>query len=194
MQYKLKDVNTISNYISLLRVFLAFPLFIFVDKFEISYSYRLFAFGMCILAFITDILDGYLARKLNQVSEFGKIIDPLADKLCIILIVFKLFFSGHIPEYYFYIIVLRDIIIFTGGIFVTKKIGFVLPSNLLGKAAVVTIGFFILGVILGADSVPWLYNFLLYLSIFMSFASVTGYAYRGIEAIKWKKNETIQKP
>ncbi|MFA8343771.1 MAG: CDP-alcohol phosphatidyltransferase family protein [Rhodothermaceae bacterium] len=192
MQYKFKDINTVSNYISLLRVFLAFPLFIFVDKFEVSYSYRLMAFGMCILAYITDVLDGYLARKLDQISEFGKIIDPLADKLCIILIVFKLYFAGHIPDYYFYIIVLRDVIIFTGGIFVTKKIGFVLPSNILGKAAVVSIGFFIIGVILGADAVPSIYNILLYLSILMSFASVIGYAYRGIEAIKWKKNETIQ--
>ena len=191
MKFKFKDVNTVSNYISLLRVFLALPLFLFVDKFEISYTYRLLAFSMCILAFITDILDGYLARKLNQISEFGKIIDPLADKLCIILIVIKLFAAGYIPDYYFYIIVLRDLLIFTGGIFITKKIGFVLPSNMLGKVTVVTIGFFIIGVILGADSVPAIYNILLYLSIIMSFASVGGYAYRGYEAIKWKKNEVI---
>lgn len=191
MQYKFKDINTVSNYISLLRVLLALPLFVFVDKFEVSYSYRLLAFGMCILAFITDILDGYLARKLDQVSEFGKIIDPLADKLCIALVVIKLYLAGYIPDYYFYIITLRDLIIFVGGIYVTKKIGFVLPSNMLGKITVVSIGFYILGVILGADSLPVVNNILLYLSIFLSFASVVGYTYRGFEAIKWKKNEVI---
>ena len=99
---------------------------------------------------------------------------------------------GEIPEIYFWIIILRDVIIFFGGIIVSNIIGKVLPSNLLGKITVVSIAFFILGVVGNAEKVPWLYNLLYYSSLFLSFASVIGYAIRGIESIRWyKKNENI---
>ncbi len=68
------------------------------------------------IAAITDILDGYLARKFNQVTEFGKIIDPLADKIAIGAIIIKLFIIGVIPLYYFFMIIVRDVLIFLGGI------------------------------------------------------------------------------
>jgi len=192
MKYKFSEINTYSNYISLLRVFLAIPLFIYLDKIGESYDYRLIIIGICFLAYLTDILDGYLARKLNEVSEFGKIIDPLADKLCILIFVVKLYLIGEIPGYYFYIVLLRDILIFTGGIFVTKKIEMVLPSNYLGKITVVSIGIYLLAIVLKVRDVAWLHDFLMYLSIILSFASVIGYAVRGYEAVKWKKNnETL---
>jgi Phosphatidylglycerophosphate synthase len=48
----------------------------------------------------TDMLDGYLARKLNQVTEVGKIIDPLADKAAMALIVIKLYLIGEISGFF----------------------------------------------------------------------------------------------
>ena len=45
------------------------------------------AIGLFVLAAVTDVLDGYLARRLDEVSEFGKIIDPLADKVFVGVIV-----------------------------------------------------------------------------------------------------------
>lgn len=192
MKFKFSEINTYSNYISFLRVLLAIPIFLVLDKIQESYDYRLIIVGICFLAYITDILDGFLARKLNEVTEFGKIIDPLADKLCMLIFVIKIYLIGEIPAYYFYIVVLRDVIIFTGGIFVTKIIGKVLPSNVLGKMTVVSIGIYLIAVVLNVKEISWLDNFLLYLSIILSFASVIGYAIRGFEAVKWKKqNEAI---
>ena len=66
-----------------------------------------------IAMYVTDLLDGYLARKLNQVSELGKIIDPLADKAAVIVITVILFINGLIPVWFFTVIVLRDILILT---------------------------------------------------------------------------------
>ena len=51
---------------------------------------------------ITDMLDGYLARKFNEVTELGKIIDPLADKIAIGVIILKLYLIGIIPRVLFY--------------------------------------------------------------------------------------------
>ncbi len=191
MKFKFSEINTYSNYISLLRVLLAIPIYIVLDKIGESYDYRLLIVGICLLAYITDILDGYLARKLNEVTEFGKIIDPLADKLCMLIFVIKVYLIGEIPAYYFYIVLLRDVVIFTGGIFVTRYIGEVLPSNYLGKATVVSIGIYLLAVVMNVKEIAWLNYSLLYLSIVLSFASVIAYGIRGYNAVKRKKkNET----
>ncbi len=64
-------------------------------------SIRYITFALCVFAAATDMLDGYLARKLNQVTEVGKIIDPLADKAAMAVIVVKLFLIGEISYFLF---------------------------------------------------------------------------------------------
>ena len=188
---QLKKLHTKSNYISLFRLLLGIPIFIMLDYIDNSVKYRLILFGLCILAFISDFLDGYIARKFNEISELGKIIDPLADKVLMAIIVIKLYMINEIPGYYFWIILLRDVVIFTGGLIVSRIIGKVLPSNLLGKITVLSIGAFILAVILQLQEFTLLYNGMLYLSLILSFASVVGYGIRAVESIRWKKYETI---
>lgn len=191
MKIKLSEVNTISNYISFSRLLLGIPIFILLDYVHTDYSYRLILIGLFFIGYISDLLDGYLARKLNQITEIGKIIDPLADKICIAIIVLKLYLINEIPDYYFWIIIFRDVLIFTGGIFVSKKLNRVLPSNLLGKLTVFSIGIFLIVVTLGSDINTWYYKFTLYLSTLLSIASVAGYALRAYDIIKWNKDEAI---
>lgn len=183
------EIKTKSNLLSLVRLFLVIPILIYASNIE---KYRILLLSIMAFGIITDILDGYLARKFNEVTEFGKIIDPLADKVCIIAFVIQLFLTGTIPLYYFLIIVLRDVIIFTGGILVSKKINKVLPSNMLGKITVLSIGFYLIAIVAGLDKQTFWYYLLLYLSILLSFVSVIGYGIRGYEAVKWmEKNETV---
>jgi len=191
MKIRFSEINTVSNYISFLRLLLGIPIFILLDYIKIDYSYRIILVSLYFAAYISDLLDGYLARKFNQISEFGKIIDPLADKICVGIIILKMYLISEIPAYYFWIIILRDIFIFIGGIIISKRIGKVLPSNLLGKLTVTSIGIFIIIVTLETDKNLWYYNLALYLSLILSFASVAGYAIRAFDIIKWKKNETI---
>ena len=190
-KYKAKDVFNIPNLISLFRLSLAYPMYYYLDKIQSDDIYRSVIIGLILIAFISDILDGLIARKLNIITETGKIVDPLADKVLMIIIVFKLFLLNEIPPIYFWIIIGRDLLIFSGGIFVTKKIGQVLPSNLLGKLTVLFIGFFILATVIGINSYNIFYRILFYVSIILSFASVIGYALRAYEKIKWKNNEHI---
>jgi CDP-diacylglycerol--glycerol-3-phosphate 3-phosphatidyltransferase len=183
-----KDIFTISNFISFLRILLFFPIYYTLSNLQVNDAFRYYTLGLFFLAYLTDISDGYLARKLNQVTEMGKIIDPLADKILVALIVFQLFLQNDIPGYYFYIIIGRDLLIFTGGIIVSRKIGFVLPSNYMGKGTVVSIGlFFILVVLNVKTTIPVLYYFVEYLSILLSFISVIVYARRGYIEIKEHK-------
>jgi biotin transporter BioY len=76
-------------------------------------------------------------------------------------------------------------------IFISKKIGKILPSNLIGKITVILIGFFILAIITGLNETDFIYRFLFYLSIMMSFISVIAYALRAYEFLKWKNDEHI---
>ena len=172
MKIEFKKINTISNYISFLRLLLGIPIFILLDNVNESYSYRIIIAALCLFAFFTDLLDGYIARKLNQVSELGKIIDPLADKILVAIVIIKLFQINEIPTYYFWIIIFRDIIILAGGIFVSRKIGKVLPSNLLGKITVLSISLFILSVILNLKEHWIFYDSLLIISLVLSLSEI----------------------
>jgi cardiolipin synthase (CMP-forming) len=90
--------------------------------------------------YVTDLLDGYLARKLKQVSELGKIIDPVADKLAVGVIAIMMFIKGLIPLWFIVIVVLRDVLILVFGLILKRKKKIVLMSNYPGKVAVFTIG------------------------------------------------------
>lgn len=104
-----------------------------------------------LLAVITDALDGYLARLLNEISELGKIIDPLADKISIGIVVVMLVIFGDIPLWFAVVVLGRDIIIFLAGLYLKAKIGIILPSTLSGKVTVAFLALYIILSILKYD-------------------------------------------
>ena len=174
-----------SNSLSFIRLLLVIPAWFAFNNFDENLArYSVAAIG--IIATITDILDGYLARKLNQITEFGKIIDPLADKVLIVFVVLNLFLLGEIPDYYFYMILVRDVLILTGGLIVSKKLGKVLPSDYIGKATVLSIAFVLLMILLNVDSNSIPYLILYYLSIVLIFASLGNYIIKAIKALSQK--------
>jgi CDP-diacylglycerol--glycerol-3-phosphate 3-phosphatidyltransferase len=101
-----------------------------------------------VILWLTDILDGYFARKRNEISELGKIIDPLADKISVITITFLLLLKGILPLWFFIVILSRDLIILLGGLYIKKKYEVILQSNWIGKLTVFIIGFTLLNMIL----------------------------------------------
>lgn len=191
MKVDIREIKHIPNLISLFRLLLIIPCTILFQKYFNNESIRYYIVMLCLIAYLSDILDGFVARKTNQISELGKIIDPLADKILVGGIVLNLFFIHQIPTYYLLIILFRDVLIFVGGIIVTKKIGKVLPSNTLGKITVLSIGLFILINVLQYNPESHFYKIFLYTSIMLSIISLAGYILRAIELLQWNKNETI---
>lgn len=190
MKYTRTEIFTISNGISFLRFLLVIPLWFLLDNYG-SQLVRYITFVLCVFAAATDMLDGYLARKLNQVTEVGKIIDPLADKAAMAVVVIKLFLINEISAFFFLTIIIRDLIIFIGGLFVSNIIGKVLPSNKLGKITVLFIGSVVLMILLGIDRYSFIYNLIYYTSIVLMFISLLAYIYRAMEFIKKKNYESI---
>lgn len=88
------------------------------------------------IGLFTDWLDGFVARKLNQVSEWGKILDPVADKIIIGASGVVLLLQGRVAFWFVISVVIRDILIMLGGIYSKNKLKYVIPSNWLGKITV----------------------------------------------------------
>lgn len=180
-----KEIFYVSNIISLSRFLLVGVTLYFL--FEQNYLIGLLFIA---LIWISDLLDGYFARSRNEISELGKIIDPIADKTAVIAIVLVLLIQQIIPLWYVILTVGRDILILVGGLYIKSRKGLVLQSNWLGKIAVFTIGLtmflaiFAMAAKLGqlgeyfsyhTEFMELLYTITLLLSIVMIFVSLVSY-------------------
>lgn len=172
---------TLSNILSITRVLLVLPIaYLLIDG---QPSNRDYIIGLIIIAALTDLLDGIFARKFHQVTELGKILDPVADKIAVIIVCFVLTLQEKIPLWFFIAAALRDVLIFIGGIYVKNAKGVVLQSNLLGKWTVGVVSLLILVVILGVSEILWLKQGLLALSTVMLVASFVLYLKRYLEVM-----------
>ena len=175
----------LSNLLSFIRLLLVIPVWFFIDNFpDQNFRYLVVATG--IFAVITDVLDGYFARKLNEITEVGKIIDPLADKVLIGFVIIRLFLLGEIPAYYFFMIVARDLLILIGGLLIAHRTKFVLPSDYIGKATVIAISIVLLMILVNADREAVYFNLLYYLSIGLIIVSFSNYGFKAIQVIRSK--------
>lgn len=117
-----------SNLLSISRIVLLIPIIILLSKQQYFWG-----IALSVVAALTDFFDGLLARKFNHVSDLGKFIDPLADKICLIVMVIFLMAVGQVPLWFMLILVIRDLYVFFGGIYLNRKKGIVVQSNMWGK-------------------------------------------------------------
>ncbi len=126
-------IFTISNLLSFSRVFVAFP----IIYLHFRAGYPTTAVDLLIVyAIFSDFLDGYLARKTNMISELGKILDPMADKLCIFIVFSYTVFVGLIPYWFFYLLIVRDLLIAGGALYIKGRKSKIPMSVMAGKIAV----------------------------------------------------------
>ena len=101
---------TLPTWITLSRLIavpIIFGLFIWQDS-ELT---RLIALSVFVIAAITDWLDGYLARKLNQITELGKFLDPLVDKVLTIALFLLFIELDQVPAWAVFLIITRELLI-----------------------------------------------------------------------------------
>jgi cardiolipin synthase len=126
----------VPNAITIVRLFLV-PIFIYVFFSGNPYSH-VYALGIFLFAGITDLLDGYLARKYNVVSVVGTVLDPLADKLMLLTALWCLAVIKEIPYAFLVIIIaIESFQIFSGIYLYFRKQKSVIPANKFGKSATV---------------------------------------------------------
>lgn len=163
------------NFLTALRIALI-PVFVLTyDRVAPAGSLMIF-----LVASMTDCLDGYFARKWNQITAFGKLFDPLADKLLLLSVLFCFARSGLIPWWVMALMAVKEILMMAGSMWLLRR-KVVVSANNLGKAATVLfIG--ALTFVFPWHSIGWLTllgNVLLYAAVALSVAALFVYAYFG---------------
>lgn len=127
-------VFTWSNTISFSRIFVAFPIVYlhYLNDFQVNTAIIvLIMYGV-----ISDYLDGFIARKTNTISELGKMIDPIADKLCALVLFVYTVWIGWIPLWFLIFAMIRDSMIMLGSYYIKKKYDKVAMAIMSGKISV----------------------------------------------------------
>src|SRR5512142_3316042 len=114
-------VWTISNTLSFCRIVLVVPIVVLLLRNDAAD--RAVIGGLIVLAAATDFFDGLLARRLGQVSDLGKIIDPVADKLAVGAAGIALAIVGRVPVWFLVAALVRDLVILAGGVYIRSTRG-----------------------------------------------------------------------
>ena len=126
---------TLANAISISRIFLAIPLvLLFEDISKGDLGKLWWAFVLIIIIVLTDFLDGYVARKAEETTNFGKLIDPVADKVCMMVVMIYLIISYKLPFLLFFVtLAIRDVFLIIIGVYLMFSQEEVFQSNRSGK-------------------------------------------------------------
>lgn len=131
------------NKLTLFRIILV-PIMVIVSFFDIPGSFLGISTTMWIMelifiiASITDKLDGYLARKNNQVTNFGKFLDPIADKILVVAAMILFVEMGRLPAWIPIIVIFREFAVSGYRLIAVQNSGKVIAANVWGKLKTVT--------------------------------------------------------
>ncbi len=124
-------IFTVPNVLSMIRL-LGVPVFLWLILVPEADGW---AIVLLVVSGATDYLDGYLARRLNQITRLGQLLDPIADRLYIVATLIGLLLRDIVPWWLVAILLLRDVVMGVV-LLLLKRVGVVgLPVHFIGKAA-----------------------------------------------------------
>lgn len=126
------------------------PFFVLFMYLDVPYA-RMIALAIFVAASLTDTADGYIARKYNLITDFGKFMDPLADKLLVCSAMICLVRTGELPAWIVIIIIAREFII-SGFRLVAADNGIVIAASWWGKIKTVCQMAMIIVILLDIDA------------------------------------------
>ena len=172
------------NKLTIFRVILIpfFVIFLLLDA--SNQTYRYIADAIFIIASLTDMLDGKIARKYNLVTNFGKFMDPLADKLLVSAAMICLIATGQLAAWIVIIIISREFII-SGFRLIAADNGIVIAASWWGKAK--TISQMIMIILLVADFggvFDMIGQVMIYLALVLTVVSLVDYIAKNKQVLK----------
>ncbi len=174
------------NKLTILRIVIIplFVLFLYVDNMNSYIAALLF-----IVASLTDLLDGKIARKYNLVTNFGKFMDPLADKLLVCSALIALVDIEKLAGWIVIIIIARDFII-NGLRVLAADNGIVIAASYWGKLKTTCQMIMIVLLIVDLD-IPYMYvinNFFVYIALILTIISLFDYIYKNYKVLMKSTN------
>ncbi|MBE5956584.1 MAG: CDP-diacylglycerol--glycerol-3-phosphate 3-phosphatidyltransferase [Lachnospiraceae bacterium] len=175
------------NKLTILRVIMIpfFVVFLLMNK---GFTTELTALVLFAAASLTDFFDGYIARKYNLVTNFGKFMDPLADKLLVCSAMICLIELGRLPAWIVIIIIAREFII-SGFRLVASDNGIVIAASYWGKFKTVSQMFMIMLLIIHPEGTVffWLEQILIYVSLILTIVSLLDYIMKNKQVLTEQK-------
>lgn len=168
-----------SNMMSVFRILLI-PFILWMFFTERYYI----AAGLLVLSGITDLLDGFIARRFHMISALGKALDPIADKLTILAVLVSLCFFSPTMIALVAVIVLRELIMGIMGLFIIKKTGTTYSSRWHGKASTLFLYLTMLFNIIWSDMPHALYLTLLIVTSAIALISLILYFVSNIKILR----------
>ena len=187
------------NKLTMLRVIMV-PFFVAFLLLTPEYPmFKFAAFALFVVASLTDLLDGYIARKYHLVTNFGKFMDPLADKLLVSAALICLTALGFIPAWMTIVIISREFII-SGFRLIAAERGIVIAAGWLGKWKTAVTMVMIAMMLLGVNSIGFpldptvtldahgkymlLTGVLLWISVILTVVSLVDYLVKNKDVMK----------
>lgn len=135
MKTNWKQNCNVPNTLTMLR-FLMIPLYVVL----FTKGHKYWALGVFLLAGLTDVLDGWIARHYNLITDFGKLADPLADKLMCITAMLSMTIGNEeippvMPAVVLIVILTKELMMLVGGLIMLRRHHIVVYSKPIGKAA-----------------------------------------------------------
>lgn len=163
----------IANKLTIIRVVLV-PFFVLFLLTSFTPYNRWIAFAIFVIATITDKLDGTIAKKYNMVTNFGKFMDPIADKLLVSSALICLSALGEIPVWVVLIIIAREFVI-SGIRLIAADNGVAIAASWWGKSKTISQMAMIIIILMNVPALNILAQIVMYISVVLTIVSMIDY-------------------
>ena len=189
-----KEICTIPNYLTFLRVALVpvYMTLLILGAQRENFAFIISSLAVMLFAALTDVFDGWIARKFNQGSYVGQCIDPIADKVMHIGAIVALAIAGYLHWAFIIFIVFREFMMVFVGSFIVNKVE--IKANMLGKVASATISVGVMACFFhpyiaqlwGEFGIDWI---IVTIGLVLNWSAAINYAVNVIKQLKKEKAE-----
>ena len=173
------------NKLTIFRVILIIPFVIFMLSDFLGDATKWVALAIFIIASLTDLLDGKIARKYNLITNFGKFMDPLADKLLVSAAMICLVEIGKIPSWIVIVIISREFII-SGFRLIASDNGVVIAASYWGKFKTVFQMVMVVLMIADISQIHLLTTAIMWIALVLTVISLIDYLIKNKDVMKEK--------
>lgn len=167
------------NRLTIFRIILVIPFIVFLKLTGQNSVFNILALLTFLIASVTDFLDGYIARKYDLVSDFGKLMDPLADKILVLSALILFVEINYIPSWIPIVIITREFLI-TGLRTLAASKGDVIPAGNSGKLKTISQMLAIILILI----LNYFYKELYFVNLIIMIIPVTLTVWSGYEYVK----------
>ncbi|HBY19440.1 MAG: CDP-diacylglycerol--glycerol-3-phosphate 3-phosphatidyltransferase [Clostridiales bacterium GWE2_32_10] len=170
----------LANKISFLRI-LFIPIFLFFMYSDTEYG-KYIGLGIFIVASLTDMLDGYIARKYNMITKLGKFLDPLADKILVLSAMIVFVENGALTSWVVIVIIFREFAI-TGFRIMAAADNVVIAASAWGKWKTVSHMAMVVILFFDLNSLNYIKDIFIYLAVILTLISGFDYVWKNKQII-----------